>query len=90
MVTLRRTEIDKRNSFLPPTILKLIKNLYRDYNDFLDDLEEDPMFRQNVNIFKDENKIPVDTDEIDPSLPRITLAEMLDDMVIEDVDMTEV
>ncbi|KAH9635683.1 hypothetical protein HF086_003407 [Spodoptera exigua] len=61
-----------------------------DYNDFLDDLEEDPTFRQNINIFKDENKIPVDTDEIDPSLPRITLAEMLDDMVIEDVDMTEV
>ncbi|XP_026745066.1 60S ribosomal export protein NMD3-like [Trichoplusia ni] len=61
-----------------------------DYNDFLDDLEEDPAFRQNVNIFKDEQKIPVDTDEIDPSLPRITLAEMLDDLVIEDVDMTEV
>lgn len=56
----------------------------------MDDLEEDPAFRQNVNIFKDEQKIPVDTDEIDPSLPRITLAEMLDDLVIEDVDMTEV
>ncbi|CAH0725297.1 unnamed protein product, partial [Brenthis ino] len=61
-----------------------------DYNDFLDDLEEDPALRQNINIFKDENKIPIDTDEIDPSLPRITLAEMLDDLVIEDVDMTEV
>ncbi|XP_052740785.1 60S ribosomal export protein NMD3 [Bicyclus anynana] len=61
-----------------------------DYNEFLDDLEEDPALRQHINIFKDENKIPVDTDEIDPSLPRITLAEMLDDMVIEDVDMTDV
>lgn len=53
-------------------------------------MEEDPVFRQNVNIFKDVNKIPVDTDEIDPALPRITLAEMLDDLVIEDVEMTDV
>ncbi|XP_041971323.1 60S ribosomal export protein NMD3 [Aricia agestis] len=67
-----------------------VSSTNEDYNDFLDDLEEDPAFRQNINIFKDENKIPVDTDEIDPSLPRITLAEMLDDLVIEDVDMTDV
>lgn len=64
--------------------------LFTGNNEFLDDLEEDPTLRQNINIFKDENKIPVDTDEIDPALPRITLAEMLDDLVIEDVDMTEV
>ncbi|KAI5646392.1 NMD3 family domain-containing protein [Phthorimaea operculella] len=62
-----------------------------DYNDFLDDLEEDPTFRQNINIFRDPSKqVPVSVDDIDPSLPRITLAEMLDDLVIEDVDMTEV
>ncbi|GBP60800.1 60S ribosomal export protein NMD3 [Eumeta japonica] len=61
-----------------------------DYNEFLDDLEEDPTFRQNVNIFKDSNRVPVDTDEIDPTLPRITLAEMLDDLVIDDVDMAEI
>ena len=24
----------------------------RDYNDFLEDLEEDPSYRQNVNIYK--------------------------------------
>lgn len=52
-------------------------------------MEEDPTFRQNINIFKDKNKIPVDTDEIDPTLPRITLAEMLDDLNIEDVEMNE-
>lgn len=48
--------------------------------------------RQNVNIFKDASKmIPVDTDdECDPSMPRITLEEMLDDLVIDDVDMAEV
>lgn len=62
----------------------------RDYNEFLDDLEEDPAFRQNINIFKDASKIPVTTDEIDPSLPTITLAEMLDDLNIEDVEMSEV
>ncbi|CAB3222820.1 unnamed protein product [Arctia plantaginis] len=61
-----------------------------DYNEFLDDLEEDPTFRQNVNIFKDDKKLAVDTDEIDPMLPRITLAEMLDDLCIDDVQMTEV
>lgn len=58
-----------------------------DYNDFLEDLEEDEGLRRHINIFKDSSKMPVDTDEIDPSTPRITLAEMLDDLVIEDVEM---
>ncbi|KAI8424390.1 hypothetical protein MSG28_002912 [Choristoneura fumiferana] len=44
---------------------------------------------QNINIFKKEDVVPVDTDEIDPTLPRITLAEMLDDLNIEDVEMSE-
>jgi len=26
--------------------------VYRDYNDFLEDIEEDPSYRQNINIFK--------------------------------------
>ncbi|KOB78837.1 Sphingomyelin phosphodiesterase, partial [Operophtera brumata] len=43
----------------------------------------------NINIFRDSNKIAVDTDEIDPTLPRITLAEMLDDLNIEDVEMSD-
>lgn len=50
--------------------------------------------RQHINIFKDTKKqnhhqLPVDTDDmIDPSLPVITLEEMLDDLVIgEDVVM---
>ncbi|KMQ89212.1 60s ribosomal export protein nmd3 [Lasius niger] len=59
-----------------------------EYNEFLDDLEEDPELRQNINIFRDSRKqIPVDTDEIDPSIPQITLEEMLDDLVIEDTEM---
>ncbi|XP_020281417.1 60S ribosomal export protein NMD3 [Pseudomyrmex gracilis] len=61
-----------------------------EYNEFLEELEEDPEMRQNVNIFRDSSKqIPVDTDEIDPTIPQITLEEMLDDLVIEDTEMTE-
>lgn len=56
-----------------------------EYNEFLDELEEDPEMRQNINIFRDVQKhIPVDTSEIDPSIPQITLEEMMDDLVIED------
>lgn len=63
----------------------------RDYNEFLEDLEDDVELRQNVNIFKDASKqIPVDiNDGIDPSVPRITLEEMLDDLVLEDDEMGE-
>lgn len=66
-------------------------SIRRDYNDFLNDLEEDPQLRQNVMIFKDATKqIPVDVnDGIDPSVPQITLEEMLDDLVLEDDDMGE-
>lgn len=54
-------------------------------------MEEDVELRQNVNIFKDSSKpIPVDiNDGVDPAVPRITLEEMLDDLVIEDDDMGE-
>lgn len=64
----------------------------KDYDEFLQDLEEDPQLRQNVNIFKDSSKvIPVDTnDMLDPSVPRITLEEMLDDLVLNDDEMAEV
>ncbi|XP_011865136.1 PREDICTED: 60S ribosomal export protein NMD3 isoform X2 [Vollenhovia emeryi] len=56
-----------------------------EYNEFLDELEEDPEMRQNINIFRDIRKqIPVDTNEIDASIPQITLEEMMDDLVIED------
>lgn len=70
---------------------KLIYFFQRDYNEFLDDLEEDPDLRHNVNIFKDSTKqILVDSgDDVDEAVPRITLAEMLDDLVIDDVEMTE-
>jgi len=51
-----------------------INAFYSEYNEFLDELEEDPELRQNINIFRDIRKhIPVDTNEIDPSIPQITL-----------------
>jgi len=68
-----------------------------EYQDFEADLEEDPNLRQNVNIYLDKNKIPVDEDEDDGDCPQITLAEMLDDLELgedagggeEDGDMLE-
>ncbi|XP_017885921.1 60S ribosomal export protein NMD3 isoform X2 [Ceratina calcarata] len=63
-----------------------------DYYEFLEDLEENPEMRQNINIFRDSRKvIPVDTNELsDPSCPQITLEEMLDDLVIDDVQVPQV
>lgn len=57
----------------------------------MDDLEEDPGLRQNINIFRDTSKpIPVDLNDVeDPNAPYITLEEMLDELVIDDVEMGE-
>lgn len=86
--------MNKENKYVEKRYTKLINFVYcliisiafySEYNEFLDDLEEDPEMRQNINIFRDVQKqIPVDTNEIDPSIPQITLEEMLDDLVIED------
>ncbi|XP_045464171.1 60S ribosomal export protein NMD3 [Harmonia axyridis] len=66
-------------------------NLEDDYYEFLDDLDEDPNLRKNINIFKDKTKtIPVDkNDVIDESAPYVTLEEMLDEMTIDDVEMAD-
>ena len=61
-----------------------VTSVNRDYNDFLEDLEEDPMFRQNVNIYKDEKRIAVQVGEADEDLPQITLEEMLDDLHLDE------
>jgi len=54
-----------------------------DYNDFLEDLEEDPDLRQNINVYKDANKMKVQVEDSDTEdCPQITLEEMLDDLVI--------
>jgi len=53
-----------------------------EYDAFRTDIEEDPAMRQHVNIYKDKHRIAVDEDEEsdDAGCPRITLAEMLDDL----------
>lgn len=62
-----------------------------EYNEFLDDLEEDPEMRQNINIFRDSKKqVPVDADEVDPTMPQVTLEEMMDELLIDDVEMSEI
>ncbi|XP_023210923.1 60S ribosomal export protein NMD3-like, partial [Centruroides sculpturatus] len=64
----------------------------KDYTEFLEDLEEDPLYRQNVNIYVDPRKktasMPI---ELDEDLPQISLQEMLDDLslVTDDDKMTE-
>lgn len=74
--------------------LCLLDNTFNssDFNEFLDDLEEDPALRQNINIFRDASKqIPVDSNDVqDETAPHITLEEMLDDLVIDDVEMGDV
>lgn len=75
---LRRMEIDKASEG---------SSANREYMDFLEDLEEDPHLRQNVNIYADKEKMSsmmaVDTDHIEEDAPQITLQEMLEDLVID-------
>lgn len=65
-----------------------------DYNEFMNDLEEDALYRQNVNIYKAAPSMPVDANDVhtedeDPDVPKITLEEMLDDLTIDDIGMEE-
>lgn len=55
----------------------------------MEDLEEDPEYRKNVNIYRDATKTVDENNGED--LPRITLAEMLEDLNlnIEDDAMGE-
>lgn len=75
---LRRIEIDKASDG---------SSVNREFMDFLEDLEEDPVLRQNVNIYADKEKMDsmmaVDTDELEDDAPKITLQEMLEDLVID-------
>ena len=61
------------------------EQIERDYDDFLEDLEEDKMYRQNVNIYKDSSKVGVSSNADD--VPEVSLEEMLDDLNLEDDDM---
>lgn len=60
----------------------------RDYQEFLEDLEEDPIYRERVNIYKDSSRLAVDTEDEtdDEGAPRITLAEMMEDLSLQQAD----
>ncbi|GFR91110.1 60S ribosomal export protein NMD3 [Elysia marginata] len=60
------------------------ESVTRDYNDFLDDLEEDQAIRENVNIYKDPTKLSVEEDTDDEGAPQISLQEMLEDLHISE------
>lgn len=62
------------------------ESVTRDYNDFLEDLEEDQAIRDNVNIYKDPSKLCVEaeSDTDDEGAPQISLQEMLEDLQIGD------
>lgn len=69
----------------------------REYDEFLAELEEEPVTRQQINIYKDPVKmsrtamVENNKDDLDdPTVPDITLEEMLDDLTLEDTDMVEV
>ena len=76
------------NIYLYP-ILSFPCYTFRDYEDFLQDLEEDPAYRESVNIYKDSAKIKMaveageETDN-DEERPQISLQEMLDDLTLSE------
>uniref|UniRef100_A0AAQ4P131 60S ribosomal export protein NMD3 n=1 Tax=Gasterosteus aculeatus aculeatus TaxID=481459 RepID=A0AAQ4P131_GASAC len=56
----------------------------RQYQDFLEDLEEDEALRKNVNIYRDASKIPVESDTDDDGAPTVSLVEMLEELSLTD------
>ena len=64
-----------------------VTSVNRDYTDFLEDLEEDEAYRQNINIYKNPARMAVQIEDADEETPQITLQEMLDDLHIGDEDM---
>ncbi|XP_005109089.1 60S ribosomal export protein NMD3 [Aplysia californica] len=61
------------------------ESVNRDFNDFLEDLEEDQAIRENVNIYKDPSKISVQAEDTDDEgAPQISLMEMLEDLHISE------
>jgi len=56
-----------------------------DYNDFLEDLEEDPELRKNVNLYKRQKpQWMAEAEEV--LAPKVGLEELLDDLVLDNAD----
>lgn len=60
-----------------------------DYEDFLEDLEEDKTIREAVNIYVDKDKMIREQGDGEEDLPEISLAEMMEDLEINDDPMGE-
>uniref|UniRef100_A0A7I4XZP2 60S ribosomal export protein NMD3 n=1 Tax=Haemonchus contortus TaxID=6289 RepID=A0A7I4XZP2_HAECO len=61
-----------------------------EFQRFMEDVEEDPYLREKINIYKDEERIKQVDESDDEAIPDApTLAEMLDDLNIEDSEMQE-
>jgi len=64
----------------------------KDYEDFLLDLEEDPAYRESVNIYRDQKRAgggqggDITETEDEGDRPKISLEEMLDDLTLSEVD----
>jgi len=65
-----------------------VLSYFRDYEDFLQDLEEDPMYREKINIYRDRSRMPVESETTDDETdrPKISLQEMLDDLTLSEAD----
>lgn len=61
-------------------------------DEFMDDLEEDKDFRQNINIYKnpDTGTESAAEDDDEDGAPRISLEEMMEDLVIYEDDVMEI
>lgn len=60
-----------------------------DYNDFLEDLEEDPELRKNINLYKREQKPQWMAEAEEVLAPKVGLEELLDDLVLDVADTDE-
>jgi len=60
-----------------------------DYNDFLEDLEEDPELRKNVNLYKRQQKPQWMAEAEEVIAPKVGLEELLDDLVLDVPDTDE-
>lgn len=60
-------------------------------DEFMDDLEEDKDFRQNINIYKDHDAdMESGAEDDEDGAPRISIEEMMEDLVIYEDDVMEV
>ncbi|KAI1724768.1 NMD3 family domain-containing protein [Ditylenchus destructor] len=70
------------------------ESMQNDFTGFMEDLEEDPLIREKINIYRKKDRartesIATTTDGGEPIPDGPTLAEMLDDLDLNDVEMED-